>query len=175
MNLKISSNMDFRNAMNLFCVLWKCCLQGSFHLCIQHFEDALEWWIINDRKWLMALKDPMWDQVLKFGFIVCGSLHVDGNALGWINNLALTGLDVVNKVCCRIFLAFASQNDWGVSIASWDRMKMECRDLRVTNKLILYNIVLHNYNWCLEVAITSWGPVFDLGFYMGGARCQKNK
>ena len=47
------------------------------------------------------------------------------------------------------------------------------RDLHVTNKFILYDIVLHKYNWHLEVVITSWGPIFDLGFYMKGRRCQK--
>ena len=53
--------------------------------------------------------------------------------------------------------------------------KKECRDLCVTSKLILYDIVLHNYNWCLEVAITSWGPNFELGFYMEEQDVKKKK
>ena len=122
-NLKKFSYMDFRNAMNLLYVPRNCCFWGGFYLCIQHFEDALEWWIFNDGEWSMALKDPTWDEVSKFGFIVCGSVCVDSNALGWIDNLALARLDVANKIGRGIFLASASQNDWGVSIHdSWDRM-----------------------------------------------------
>ena len=123
-----SSNMDFRNVMNLLYISWNCCVWGGFYLYIQHFEDALEWWFVDDSEWLMALEDPMWDEILKFGLIVCGSMCIAGNALGWIDDLALAHLDVANKVCRRIFLVFTSQNDWGVSIASWDRMSRKKRN-----------------------------------------------
>jgi hypothetical protein len=169
--------MDFRNSMNLLYVTWNCCCRGGFYLCVQHFEDELEGWIINDSEWSVALEDPTWDEISKFGLIVCRSMRVAGDALGWIDNSAIAGLDVAKKICRRIFLAFTSQNDWGVTIASWDWMSRKKRneDLRATNKLILYDIVLHNYNWCLEVAITSWRPIFNLGFYMEGTRYQKKK
>ena len=163
--------------MNLPNVAWNHCLWWGFYLCIKHFEDELEWWIINNREWLMALKDPMWDEILKFGFIVCGSMHIAGNDIGWISDLAITGLGVVKKVCCRIFLTFTSQNNWGVSIALWDQMSQgkKSRDLHLTNELILNDIVLRNYNWHLEVTITSWSPIPELRFYMEGTRCQKKK
>ena len=120
--LKEFSNMDFGKGMDLLYVPWNCCLRGGFYLCVEHFEDALEQRVVNDSERSKALEHPTWYEISKFGLIVCRSTCVTGNALWRINSLALAELDVTNKVCSGVFLAFTSQNDGRVSIALWDQM-----------------------------------------------------
>ena len=109
MNLKIISNMNFRDAMNLLYVPWNYCWWWSFNFCIQHLEDMLEQCIIDDCKWLMAFEYPARDEIPKFSFVVCRSLCIVSNALQRVHNLALTSLDMADKVCFQILFVFMSK------------------------------------------------------------------
>jgi hypothetical protein len=70
----------------------------------------LKWRIVDDREGSMALEYPARDEVPKFSLVVRGSLCIAGDTLRWIDDLALTGFDVADKVCCRIFFAFTSKD-----------------------------------------------------------------
>jgi hypothetical protein len=63
----------------------------------------------------MAFEYPARDEIPKLSFVVCRSLSVVGDALGRVNNLPLTGLDMADKVRSGILFAFTGENDRGVS------------------------------------------------------------
>ena len=74
----------------------------------------LEWLIIDDRKWPMTLEDPVRHKVSKLRFAVHRSLSIVSNAFQGVHDLAVTGFDIADKVCSRIFFAFTSEDDRGV-------------------------------------------------------------
>ena len=107
-NLKYLPNMDFLD------ISWSRCGWWCFDFCIEHFEDTLKQCIIDDRKWSMAFKNPAWDEISKFGPIVCRSLGVVRDALRGILNLAFAGFDMADEVHSWIFFTSTGEDDRGV-------------------------------------------------------------
>ena len=143
MNLRISSNVDFRNAVNLFHIPWEHCLRRGFHFCIQHFEHALEGFIIDDRKWPIALEDPAWNEILKFGLVVCWSLCIVGDAVGWIDNLAFAGFDMVER--------FIVESSSHLRVRTMEGFLTIHKDKICPNKFEIY---MRHINWYLTTPLS---------------------